>query len=181
MSAGVDEAGDDVEDSFGFYGAVQRDKHVLVHRDTPKQCGLAAIPRRARVPGFRGAAYILGIGRQGGQQCANNHKIAIWGGPAAAGWVRGRVGWVHFRGEKWGEFFYNPTISRHFLPFGWGSALGMGVEMVGFSAVSAHFSAVSAHFFAFLGGFGGFCWGGDGGVGLGPYSVVKGRGFGFWG
>ena len=73
-----------------------------------------------------------------------------------------------------GEFFYNPTISYHFRPFGWGLALGLGVEMVGFSAISAHFCAISAHFFAVLGGFGG--------VGLGPYSVVKGRGFlGGWG
>ena len=49
--------------------------------------------------------------------------------------------------------------------------------MVGFSAVSVHFCAISAHFSAVLGGFGGFCWGGMGGLGLGPYLVVKGRGF----
>ena len=61
-----------------------------------------------------------------------------------------------------GEFFYNPTISRHFLPFGWGLALGAGVEMVGFCAISARFCAISSHFFAFLGGFGSFLLGGDG-------------------
>ena len=66
----------------------------------------------------------------------------------------------------WG-FFYNPTISAHFLPFGWGLALGMGVEMVGFSAISAHFSAISTHFLPFWAGLGVFVGGGMGGLAFG--------------
>ena len=82
-------------------------------------------------------------------------------------------------GVKSGRIFYNPTISYHFVPFGWGLALGMGVEMVGFGAVSARFCAISSHFFAVLVRFGGFFVGGGWGVlGLGRIRLLRGGGLG---